>query len=42
MGKHGGKRYTNKIMVTISHIATPLVVIDKKITNFVDQPSLAI
>ena len=31
-----GERHTNKIMVTVSHVATPLVVIDKKITtNFV-------
>ena len=30
-------------MVTVNHVATPLVVIDKEITtNLVDQPSLAI
>ena len=38
-----GERHTNKIMVTVSNVATPLVVIDKKVTTkFVDQHSLAI
>ena len=37
-----GVRHTNNIMVTLSHVATPLVVIDKKIQQiWFDQPSLA-
>ena len=35
-----GEKQTNKIMVTFSHVATPLDVIDKKKrANFVDQTS---
>ena len=39
----GNNRHTNKIMVTVGIVATPVVVIDKNITTiFFDQPSLAI
>ena len=35
---NNGERHTNKIMVTVSHVATPLEIT----TNFVDQTSLTI
>ena len=37
-----GERITNKIMVTVSNVATPLVIDKKVTTKFVDQRSLAI